>query len=528
MLTSNNNLSSNVRGFKGKVELYNGSTLAATYNYTDDLIGFSIERVGESKFFGFGICQKANTKLLDVNRQKAITTNDVLKHWLCTDGDYINPYPLFYVTETHRDENTNQLSITAYDALYKAAAHTVAELALAPPYSVYDVAAACAKLLNLSIGIEGIGENETCFTTSFAEGANFDSAETIREILNAIAEVTQTIYFIRGETLIFRRLSVDGAADIQITKQDYITLTSKDNRRLTAICSATELGDNVTAALEVSGSTQYVRDNPFWDLREDIAELVENALAAIGGLTINQFSCNWRGNFHAEIGDKIALETKNGDFVYSYLLDEKIDYNGFFGSNLAWEYKDDETETESNPTNLGEALKSTYAKVDKANKEIAIVASETSANKSNIAAINATTSSITASVEDIETKIGNTQEDITEINSRLSAAMDSESVKLEITNAMQNGVTNVTTTTGYTLNQDGLTIEKSGSDIKTQITEDGMTVSKNNNDVLTANNAGVKAIDLHATTYLIIGNNSRFEDYIKDGEQRTACFWIGG
>ena len=60
--------------------------------------------------------------------------------------------------------------------------------------------------------------------------------------------------------------------------------------------------------------------------------------------------------------------------------------------------------------------------------------------------------------------------------------------------------------------------------MNTQISENGMQVFKNDTAVLTANNIGVDAVNLHATTYLIIGNNSRFEDY---GE-RTACFWVGG
>ncbi|MBQ8763148.1 MAG: hypothetical protein IJZ07_03505 [Clostridia bacterium] len=55
-----------------------------------------------------------------------------------------------------------------------------------------------------------------------------------------------------------------------------------------------------------------------------------------------------------------------------------------------------------------------------------------------------------------------------------------------------------------------------------------MSVYKNEEEVLTANNEGVKAANLHATTYLIIGNYSRFEDYTNaDGEARTGCFWIG-
>ena len=61
--------------------------------------------------------------------------------------------------------------------------------------------------------------------------------------------------------------------------------------------------------------------------------------------------------------------------------------------------------------------------------------------------------------------------------------------------------------------------------MSTVVSENGMTISRANKEVLVANNEGVKAEDLHATTYLIIGNNSRLEDW---QDNRTACFWIGG
>jgi hypothetical protein len=59
----------------------------------------------------------------------------------------------------------------------------------------------------------------------------------------------------------------------------------------------------------------------------------------------------------------------------------------------------------------------------------------------------------------------------------------------------------------------------------TTITEDGMVVYKENKPMLTANNTGVEAINLSASTFLIIGKNSRFEDY---STSRTGCFWVGG
>lgn len=110
------------------------------------------------------------------------------------------------------------------------------------------------------------------------------------------------------------------------------------------------------------------------------------------------------------------------------------------------------------------------------------------------------------------------------IYTQVELAMTSEDVTLAIQQEMSNGVEKVVTTTGFIFDDEGLTVEKSNREMKTQITEDGMTVYKNNTAVLTANNKGVDAANLHATTYLIIGKNSRFEDY----GNRTGCFWIGG
>jgi hypothetical protein len=112
----------------------------------------------------------------------------------------------------------------------------------------------------------------------------------------------------------------------------------------------------------------------------------------------------------------------------------------------------------------------------------------------------------------------------------VSAQITAEDVRFEISKELENGVSTVATGKGYTFNDKGLTIEDTNPDtnnnIKTTVSNNGMVVHSNNSDVLTANDAGVRAKDLHATTYLIIGGNSRLEDY--EGGSRTGCFWIGG
>ena len=325
----------------------------------------------------------------------------------------------------------------------------------------------------------------------------------------------------------FRKLTTE-KVDYTISKDMYIDLNSGDNRRLSKIYHTTELGDDVFAELAETGTTQYVRDNPFWNLREDIGTIVDNALAAIGGLTINQFECEWRGNYLVELGDCIGLVTKDNNTVYSFLLNDTIEYDGSYKQKSLWQYDEEEFDTAKNPSSLGEMLKKTYAKVDKINKQIDVVASESNANSEAISILQLNTDSISASVTKVEQTtadaLENINEEIATITSKVNSTITEEKLNIIISSALENGVDKVETSTGFTFNEEGLMVSKSDSEMKTSITEDGMTVYKNDEAVLIANNTGVNAVNLHATTYLIIGTNSRFEDF---GDKRTGCFFIG-
>lgn len=520
-------INSPVRFLRGRVEIFEGSTLALICGCHDRLKSFTIERVGEEgKFFGFGICQKLNTHLLDPNRELNITTAHNLEVEFGVGSDYVYPCPNFYVTEVNRDEKTNELSITAYDALYKATKHKVSELILETSYTIGQFAEACATVLGIPLTIDEAAA--ASFDTFYPTGANFEGTETIREALNAIAEATQTIYYINSDwRLTFKRLDVTGSPVATIDKTKYIELDSKTNRRLSTIMHATELGDNVSASITASGSTQFVRNNPFWELRDDIGTLVDNALAAIGGLSINQFECNWRGNYLLEIGDKIAFTTKDDNTVISYILDDTMEFNGVLSGKTRWNYTDNESETASNPTTLGEALKQTYARVDKANKQIELVASETSTNSEAISTLQINTEGISSSVAKLQSDTNGVINDIAELNTQIEQT--AENIKISVNEVkdeiQEEGVNKVTTETGFTFNQEGLTVSKNDSSLTTTISEDGMVVKRDDTPVLTADNTGVKARNLHATTYLFIGVNSRFQDY--DNETRTGCFWIG-
>ena len=88
----------------------------ATYTHNDNIKNLTIQRTGEpNKFFGFGIVGKLNLHLIDPNREINVTTENYFQIRFY-DDNYRLPY--YFVTEVHRDDVTNELSITAYDAIY--------------------------------------------------------------------------------------------------------------------------------------------------------------------------------------------------------------------------------------------------------------------------------------------------------------------------------------------------------------------------------------------------------------------------
>ena len=515
------------RDFEARVELLDGSTVLNTFTYDGALQSFTIERTGdESSFFGFGICKKLTLKLRDKERNINITKGQRLDVSMAVGSDYLYPFPAFNVEEVTRDENTNALTITAYDAIYKANNYKVSDIKLPQSYTIFGFAAAASSLLGIPIKLDGLTAEE--FNTEYSNGANFEGTESVREALNDVAEATGTIYFVNNNwELVFKTLDISGNPVLAIDKSKYFTLSAKTKNTLTGITSATELGDNVTVGT-TTGAHQYLRDNAFLENRDDISTLLSNIFAKVSGLSMYQFDLKFRGNFLLECGDKISVTTKDDEVINCYILNDTITYNGGLVGTVKWNYNSAQGETASNPHNIGDAIKQTYARVDKVNKQITLMASEIDNANSNISQIQIDTNNISASVSNIQNNVDNINDSLGEridaVEQKAELSVTPEQVQIAISTEMAKGANKVTTSTGFTFDDKGLTINKSDSEMSTNIDEDGMSIYKNNEEVLTADNTGVTQINATIKQYLIVGKNSRFEDY---GSDRTGCFWIG-
>jgi len=254
---------------------------------------------------------------------------------------------------------------------------------------------------------------------------------------------------------------------------------------------------------------------------------IQQALTYYADTTNTEHNAKFRGMPCLEIGDRITITTKDNGTVSTYYLKGTLNYTGGLSDVLSWAYKPSEA-TATNPTNIVEVITKTMAQVDKQAQTITMLVSKAEGNESAISQLRIDTSGINATVSEISQTVSDnkdaTDEAIATLTNSVNTKVDANSVTIAIQSELANGVNKVTTTTGFTFNDDGLTIDKSGSEMKTNIDEDGLSVYRNNQETLTADNQGVKAINLTANQYLIVGH-SRFNDYNRGA--RTGCFWLG-
>ena len=291
------------------------------------------------------------------------------------------------------------------------------------------------------------------------------------------------------------------------------------------------MGDNLIhedTTIE-DGVTQYVRDNPLWELRDDLATLLTSAVDRICGLELHQYDLDWSGDYRLEIGDCITVHYDD-DTTKVHIINDVLSYGGAMDEESSWEWTYNDSETISNPTTLGEKINQTVARVDKANQQIELVVGTTTENTERINQLQITNTEISASVSAVESKasasIDSLEESVQLLTNEVNLRISEDDLSIAISSTLANGVDKlVTATKRYTFDDTGLNIGSSDSPLSTVVSEDGMRIHNSEKEVLVADNTGVIAEDLHATTYLIIGDNSRLEDW---QDNYTACFWIGG
>jgi hypothetical protein len=493
----------------------------------DNLVSFKIETiVPKGKLFGFVVIQKLTIEALgEINIPKGYVLEPNV------NANYMSLEKLgkFYVDSIEVNDTKSMTTIVAYDLLYqtKNIPYDMVESGADPDFT--QIAQRIAER-NLFCLVESDFEHMDRIIID----ANPRETDSIYDVLTAICEATGTICFTTLNdaseiVLKFVRLARETEAAIDSVAPDYYyDFSSKEPITLTKVVHATALGDNIQAGTN-AGYTQTIQDNMLLDLHQERAQMITALGDEVSGIKTTPHTLNMLGVPYYEPGDCIGIKLLDGSYVRIHLLNFTYTYSGGFTMTSNFELEPQDEPTEGTPSNLTEAIKQTYAKVDRINNTIELLVSDIDENKEQISQIRIDAEGISSKVSSLEDSVGESIDglsgEIATLEQTVETKMTDEQVTIKIKEALSNGVDRVETSTGFTFDEDGLTVERTGKDIKTTISEDGMKVFRQEEEVLVANNEGVKAEDLHATTYLIIGTNSRFEDY---GEGRTGCFWIGG
>lgn len=524
---------------KSRVLIYNQDGLRVAECTCEDILsGFSVSREGVAgKFFGFGVCHKLKMQLININKDPALTFyKGYYAEIYYGDGtSWDRCYPKFYFDEIKVDKKTGDITIIAYDKLKQAADYTYADLEI----NVTADYPALWSIFYKACGLLGIpkpiydAENEihsAMYDILYSPQTppNYDGTEDVRSVLDDVAEVLRVIYFLdRYENLTWKKVCIDREADLQVTPDMYYEWEEESAKVLSVLYSTNELSDTEGIEVDTAGNVvQYIRENGLLTLREDVQDILATYNSPF---RMTPFILDWSGDYTLEIGDCIEIHNNEDDGTTKvYILNDEVDYAGTLSQATSWEWTDNDAENDNSPVNIADKINQTFAKVDKVNKEITLLTTELGGYPEKLAQMQVTVDDITTRVVRVENV---TDEEVAALTNRIDTLaketalkVDAEGVEIIVEETLSEGVEKVVTSAKkYTFDDTGLNISSSDSNISTTITEDGMRIYRGREEVLTADNEGVKAEDLHATTFLIIGTTSRLEDR----GNRTACFWIG-
>lgn len=206
----------------------------------------------------------------------------------------------------------------------------------------------------------------------------------------------------------------------------------------------------------------------------------------------------------------ICIEDTSGNKKYTLPLNNEIKYTGHIRSVISSNINTKTEDRFGYNKKLYRDLQNAYIEIDKQQGTITELVSKTTTLEAGLGSLENQVKSITTD--------SYTRTEVNEIVSGIGV----------------NGVvvTSVKTTAG-TFDKNGLTIEQTDADTKTNINANGMIIydatGGMEDSLLDVNKDGVIAKNVKVNTYLNIGKHSRIEDYTSpDYVEGTGVFWIGG
>ena len=479
------------------------------------------------------------------------------------------------------NETSGNTTISEYDILRKVDDTYQCNISDWDNVTLKDVLEDICTSLGLTL------KNETFLNSDFiVEGNPFTNGETYREPLSDIAEIACSWVTIDLDTGELELCWFDDSTIVDtLDKSQYTSLTLKGTYGPVNVVTIKETqidGENVSLqddeSIETYGETELcIKDNYFLDTEDKRQSVIDSLFEKLDGFTYAGYELTcYYGKPHIKVGDRISIQSDDGEYFETYVLNNVFKYDGSFYSEMTAELLSDEETTQRNSSQtLKELLSNTAITVDKVNKNIeAIIEEQTN--------MTSTITSLTMTTDDIQSQVSTTNEVVANLGSQLSETNDTlssdyeellskfddyattgevneivEQVTTQITDTYSkteiqkilNGtfedesgevVTSLVRTTTGQLDEDGLSIQRTnantdialgykedseGNELEGLIIYDTGSTSK---ELLFAgydssiNQTIVRADNINITTYATIGSHSRLEDY----EDGTGVFYL--
>lgn len=428
------------------------------------------------------------------------------------DADYFyKEYGTYIVKEKKVDEEQGTILLECYDLMLQAMIPF--DLVLVNPETATEENPTITVRALLDAICDRFGwqkgyVDQTFTASSISIKANtYDANYTFRDVLDEIAQVAcRTIAFV-GDALCF--FTPQGAANETIDASNLKTLKiGKTYGPVNSLVLArTPQEDNIyyrdEASIAANGLTEIrIENNQIIEQRRDF--MLEALWPDYIGIKFTLYELESYGIGYLNVGDKFYIQTPDGELHRTIMLCDDLKITQGLSETSRLEAPEVVETDYSAASKTDRALNQTILKVDKQAGDITALVTKTNNLASTVDGLSGTVTNLT------------------------KISMDSEKVDLAITEAIK-GINSITTTTGYTFDKNGLHIQKTvdgvPEEMENLLDNTGMYVNRGGDNILTANNEGVDAINLRSRQFLIIGDNSRFENY---GTDRTACFYIGG
>lgn len=460
---------------------------ASTVGGTAAIAGIAV--VGESVA---GVSDIGDASIIHTPRFGVKAPND-------TDYSYIE-YGTYLVKDKKHDEEQDTVLLECYDLMLK----SMVPYDLVLTYTNNNYPVTVKGLLDAICSRLGWTAGYTTFVNSNIKitEEKFDSSYTFRDVLDQIAQVAAGMIAFKDDKLCVLYPTSTGEI-IDSSNLKSLKMGDVYGPVNSVVLARTPQEDNIYRQDEDSIASYGINEirienNQILDSHREA--FIDGIFDTLRGLRFELYELESFGIGYLNLGDFFTIQTPDGENHTALMLCDDLKIDQGLSETIRLEAPE-VTETDyAAASETDRVLNKTILKVDKQAQEITALVTKTDITNSDLEGVRKTVTRMT------------------------EIMVDEESVDIKISKAVE-GINSIKTSTGYTFDQDGLNIHKSGEEMENLLDNTGMYVKRDGEDILVANNEGVDAINLRSRQFLVIGDNSRIENY---GSGRTACFFIGG